>query len=226
MSHQLAGFTSIGRIDVTSIYSIVIVKHTLIYMLVIRLRSPPCGEMRQGRVCLRRAQTSEDLCRHDLLQIQELPNIVLGPPDGGGPTAGSLDVLTLGHGGEIVLEFTEYVLSDGPGYDLMVFENAFSGWIETAVVSASTNGTDWEAWPCDSTNPAQGFPGCAGVEPVLSNQENCIDATDPTLAGGDKFDLAEIGLDQVRFIKLVDTGSNLTGGFDLDAIAIIHGTLP
>ena len=35
----------------------------------------------------------------------QLPGIVLGPPDGRGPDAGGLDVLSLGQGGTIVLGF-------------------------------------------------------------------------------------------------------------------------
>ncbi|MEE2750111.1 MAG: cell surface protein [Myxococcota bacterium] len=153
------------------------------------------------------------------------PDIVLGPPNGGGAGTGSLDVLSLGLGGEIVLKFTDYLLRDGPGVDLLVFENAFPSWPELGIVSASLNGTDWVSWPCEATNSEQGFPGCAGVQAVLSHPENCIDATDPGLAGGDGFDLSELGLEYARFIKIVDAGVNPSGGFDLDAVSIVHGTL-
>ncbi len=153
------------------------------------------------------------------------PDIVLGPPNGGGLGTGSMDVLSLGQGGEIVLKFTDYLLTDGPGVDLLVFENAFPGWPELGMVSASTNGTDWVSWPCEASNSEQGFPGCAGVQAVLSHPENCIDATDPSLAGGDGFDLSDLGLEYARFIKIEDAGINPSGGFDLDAVSIVHGTL-
>src|SRR5215207_1336025 len=55
----------------------------------------------------------------------KLPDIVLGPPRGKGNSAGSLDVLSLGVHGEIVLGFGAQVIVDGPGADLIVFENPF-----------------------------------------------------------------------------------------------------
>ena len=47
----------------------------------------------------------------------DLPGVVLGPPRGGGPFSGSFDTFSLGLGGEIVLEFTDNVIVDGPGAD-------------------------------------------------------------------------------------------------------------
>ena len=54
-----------------------------------------------------------------------MPDIVLGPPVGGGALAGSLDVVSLGFSGEIVLCFEPNAIVDGPGADFIVFENAF-----------------------------------------------------------------------------------------------------
>src|SRR5262245_32235493 len=51
------------------------------------------------------------------------PGIVLGPPGTATPTTGSLTVLSLGHAGSIVLEFSDNVVVDGPGPDFIVFEN-------------------------------------------------------------------------------------------------------
>src|SRR5262245_64749252 len=50
---------------------------------------------------------------------------VLGPPRGAGALQGSTDTLSLGLGGQIVVEFVDNVLVDRPGPDLTVFENAF-----------------------------------------------------------------------------------------------------
>jgi hypothetical protein len=149
------------------------------------------------------------------------PGVVFGPPLGAGEGAGSLDVLSLGLGGELVLGF-EGDLVDGPGPDLIVFENAFVGWQEPGVVSASVDGETWIDWPCDAEDSEGGFPGCAGVAPSLSHPDNCIDATDPLLAGGDAFDLSAIGLESAAYIRVRDAGS-LSGGFDLDSIAIVNG---
>ena len=56
---------------------------------------------------------------------EEFPEIVFGPPDGRGNSSGSLDVLSLGAGGEIVLGFGDRAIVDGPGPDFIVFENSF-----------------------------------------------------------------------------------------------------
>jgi len=155
-----------------------------------------------------------------------LPDVVLGAPCGSGD-AGSLDVVSLGREGVILLEFDDIVLVDGEGPDLLVFENAFTGWPETGRVSVSEDGETWHEWPCDATDAAGGYPGCAGVGLVWSHPDNDIDPTNPDEAGGDAFDLADLGLSRARFVRITDSGANSydgnTGGFDLDAIAVVHG---
>ena len=59
--------------------------------------------------------------------------------------------------------------------------------------------------------------------PSLSHPNNCIDARDPELAGGDAFDLADIGLSEAKYIRVTDSGTSGPGGFDLDAISIVNG---
>lgn len=155
---------------------------------------------------------------------EDLPDIVLGAPIGGGEM-GSLDVLTLGEGGSIVLAFDDYGLVDGPGPDMLVFENPFIGWTEAGRVSVSEDGETWETWPCEPLE--EDMPGCAGVQRVWSTPDNGIDPTDPDTAGGDAFDLADLGIAAARFVRIEDTGTNSyagdTGGFDLDAVAIVNG---
>jgi len=90
-----------------------------------------------------------------------MPDVLFGPPMGGG-TAGSLDVVSLGDQGEAVLEFTDLGLVDGPGADLLVFENAFAGWPETRFVPVSDNGEDWAEWPVEPTATDDGLPAFAG----------------------------------------------------------------
>ncbi len=155
-----------------------------------------------------------------------LPDVVQGPPVGAGDRAGSTDVVSLGHRGGIVLAFEDLVAVDGGGPDLIVFENAFEDWIETGRVAASEDGVTWAWWPCDPEDAAGGYPGCAGVHPVFAAPGNGIDPTDPAEAGGDAFDLADIGLTRARFLHVRDTGCNAytpdVGGFDLDAVALVH----
>lgn len=151
---------------------------------------------------------------------------VLGAPRGGGDQ-GSLDVLSLGDGGVIILEFTDLALTDGPGPDLLVFENPFVGWPETGFVAVSDDGETWAEWPCDPVDEKAGFPGCAGVNNVWTNPVNDIDPTDPTEAGGEAYDLADLGVSEARFVRITDSGENsyegVAGGFDLDAVAVVNG---
>lgn len=148
----------------------------------------------------------------------QYPDIVKGPPMGMGENAGSLDVLSLGEGGEIIVSFAGLDIVNGDGADLIIFENPFIGWTEIAIVSASMDGESWTEWPCDLDSQE----GCAGVHPVLSHPDNCIDARDVDLAGGDAFDLADIGMEQARFIRIQDAAVSGPGGFDLDAAVIVH----
>lgn len=154
-----------------------------------------------------------------------LPGVVLGPPHGTWAGTPSLDVLSLGNGGAIVLELIDVTAVDGPGPDLLVFENAMPGWPETARVGASVDGAAFTDWPCAADDAANGFPGCAGVHPVFGGP-GAADPTDPATAGGEAYDLADIGLSSARFVRIVDTGANsyvgTTGGFDLDAIAVVN----
>jgi len=157
----------------------------------------------------------------------QLPDIVLGSPEGAGDAAGSTHVLSLGCGGSITLAFDDIILTDGAGPDLLIFENPFIGFAELGQVAVSDDLKTWTSWPCDTADEAGGYPGCAGVAPVLAASTNDIDPTDPEAAGGDAFDLAELGVTQARYVRITDAGTSdclgITGGFDLDAVAVIAG---
>ncbi|GBD26358.1 hypothetical protein HRbin30_01690 [bacterium HR30] len=169
-----------------------------------------------------------------------LPEVVLGPPRGRGLLEGSLDVVSLGHGGEIVLRFDPPVACNGPGPDILVFENPFHAggvngpvFAELAFVAVSQDGVHFAEFPWD----AQSWRGLAGKTPVLSNPENGIDPLDPAQAGGDAFDLDEVGLPWIRFVRITDAGDRVAdpgnrlpgggmAGFDLDAVAAVHPCAP
>ena len=188
-----------------------------------------------------------------------LPDVVLGPPRGGGLFAGSNDVVSLGRGGSITLAFTEAAIVDGPGPDLIVFENAFltaagtltgTPFAEPATVAVSANGVDFVAFPCDMADADGFFPGCAGIFPVFANADD-PSAPDPAMptgvgigalvgvpistpppagAGGDAFDLAQIGMASARFVRIVSGPGALPAfegkaGFDLDAIIALNWQL-
>ena len=105
---------------------------------------------------------------------------------------------------------------DGPGADFIVFENPFEAgqttFSEPAEVSVSDDLQTWHTFPCEvdgtGTWPAT---GCAGVHPVLADSMNGIDATNPQTAGGDAFDLADVGLSHAWFVRLVDVTEDYYG---------------
>jgi len=161
---------------------------------------------------------------------ERLPDIVLGPPRGEGNTAGSLDVLSLGVGGEIVVGFGDRALVDGPGPDLLVFENPFypegdatQVYAEPGEVAVSEDGQTFFAFPCDVDDA---FSGCAGKTPTELYDALEVDPIDPELTGGDAFDLEDLGLTQARFVRVrdrsTDDGAGIAAGFDLDAVGLVH----
>ncbi len=171
----------------------------------------------------------------------KLPGVVQGGPQGGGTAGSSTDVLSLGVKGEIVVGFGAYDVVDGPGPDLIVFENpflvsAYSPYAEPGAVAVSSGGTaakDFVAFACDPaqkgdpTKKIWPYPGCAGVQPVLANvKTNKLSPADPKTAGGDLFDLSAIGVKQARYVRVTDSGVSLMGsdtrGFDLDAVVLIN----
>ncbi len=157
------------------------------------------------------------------------PEIIYGPPEGGGDTAGSTDVLSLGRGGEIVVGFGGNAIVDGDGPDFIVFENAFYQggdpnlvFAEPGEVSVSADGETWFVFPCNTAKP---YEGCAGKSPVFAREDLGISPFDVMSAGGDAFDLADLGLAEARFVRIKDVsnfGGSPTAGFDLDAIAIVN----
>lgn len=170
----------------------------------------------------------------------QLPGIVLGPPKGGGPLQGSLDVLSLGNDGVIVLGFDPPLICDGPGPDLTVFENPFhSGtpdgpiFAEYGIVAVSQDGVTFVTFPYDPATHV----GLAGQNPVLSNPDNGISPLDPSVSGGDQFDLADVGLTWAKYVRITDPGAAIDdpgnhiapgtqAGFDLDALAALHACDP
>lgn len=174
--------------------------------------------------------------------MEGLPEVVTGPPRGGGLVAGSLDVFSLGAGGELILTFADNVVFDEPGPDLAVFENPFAVvnastlavdriFAEPASIAVSQDGEVWHEFPCSPEKAAK-YSGCAGLVPVFANADDPsaphateavpllpagwigapLASLDPEGAGGDVFDLAELDLLWVRHIRIRDSDIGLTGG--------------
>lgn len=164
------------------------------------------------------------------------PTPILGPPKGGGACNGSNDVVSLGNGGFVVVEFAGNAIVDGPGPDFIVFENPFgigttcdtsNVFAELGTVSVSEDGVTWTEFPCTATSPPYGQ--CSGYRPVLANADtNDIDPTDPAVAGGDAYDLADIGVTSARYVRVQDRAdlTGMAGVYDLDAVSIVHPACP
>lgn len=161
-----------------------------------------------------------------------MPDIVLGAPKGAGERQGSLDVLSLGIGGSIVVEMQREIV-DGRGADFVVFENPFRylgsnlPFAEPGFVALSEDGEHFVEFPCAAAQ-APDYPGCAGIKPVYANAERAEpDPRMPEQGGGDAFDLSSLGLTRARFLRIRDAalssdGGGGTAGFDLDAVVAIH----
>ncbi|NOY57882.1 MAG: T9SS type A sorting domain-containing protein, partial [Calditrichaeota bacterium] len=159
------------------------------------------------------------------------PENVLGPPDPNSAineyfgSGSEEEVLSLGGGGEITLKFSDNVIVDGPGVDFLVFENVIiNAWtnqpfMEAGIVSVSQDGENFVQFPYDTTSHS----GLAGITPVKSTQH----PTNPDSSGADGFDLADLGLQWVRYVRITDMGDiwqegPYNGDFDLDAVVAVN----
>lgn len=160
----------------------------------------------------------------------------------------SVDVVSLGDKGEIVLGF-DFPIQNGPGPDFAVFENSFShDYLEFAHVEVSSDGINFVRFPSHSLIQTTTQTG-----PF----ENSITEEVDNLAGkyiqgyGTPFDLEDVidstqlNLDSILFVKIIDVVGSInptygtedaqgnlindpyptafeSGGFDLDGIAVIN----
>jgi len=169
-----------------------------------------------------------------------MPDVVLGPASGSGTGSQSLDVVSLGSGGSITIAFApDGCAVDGDGDDLAVLENVFyvtgdedNRFVEAGRVAVSQDGALFFEFTTDvDETRALGDPlryaGFAGVEPVYAGDL-------PDEVGGDRFDLADLGLDWIRYVRITDVDGDPEdpgdimsvgygmNGFDLDAVGAIH----
>jgi len=178
-----------------------------------------------------------------------LPENVVGPSSGV-----SSDTLSLGDGGSITL-YLESGISNGPADDFAVFENAFFEvfelFAELAFVEVGSNGVDFARFEVDALNPIPvdsyatldptDYAGLAGRHPApLGTGFDLGDlAFDPLVQTG-AVDLMDIRY--VRVIDVIGDGSTAdavgraiydpyptpfsVGGFDLQAVGVLHGPEP
>jgi len=164
------------------------------------------------------------------------PNKAYGPA-----TANTFDIVCLGNGGEIIMSFPRPV-RDGIGPDFAVFENSINNtFLELAFVEVSSDGIHFFRFP-NRSEGAYLIGAFGAVDPTTLNGL----AGKHKIAFGTGFDLAVIpgspllDTNQIRFVKIIDiigdgntrdsTGAPIydpfpttgSGGFDLEAIGVIH----
>lgn len=160
------------------------------------------------------------------------PNNIFGLPDTNAtanvPSSSPWQICSIGLDGEIAVGFSGYLLYNKPGPDFTIFENAFINpvngkvFAEPAIVSVSIDGIKFIDFPCDTIT----LEGCAGKTPTIGKNN----PFDPSLSGGDSFDLDMLGLEYIRYIRIKDISRVIRNnknhpfydptisGFDLDAV--------
>ncbi|MCI0634442.1 MAG: hypothetical protein L0206_11090, partial [Actinobacteria bacterium] len=157
------------------------------------------------------------------------------------------NVIVDGPGVDLTVFENAFMVENGA---TLVLERPFA---DPGVISVSQDGVVWHEFPCTLELDLEEdvvYPGCAGVYPVLSNANDpgtphasvategtildlvgvpSVPLPDPGGAGGDSFDLADVGLGWARYVRIVDpdflTGDPFgptTAGFDLDAASAVN----
>jgi hypothetical protein len=170
------------------------------------------------------------------------PNDALGKANGN-----SMNVVSLGDSGVAILTFDRPIMN-GPGFDFAVFENSFSDdYLEFAHVEVSSDGEHFVRFP--SHSEVQTLVQIHGMG--LTDTRRIHNLAGKYRAGyGTPFDLDDlldstaIDLNHITHVKLVDVIGSIgvggtndsygnrinepfstpyeTGGFDLDAVGVIH----
>lgn len=169
------------------------------------------------------------------------PQCVLGPPDSTAracvPAFSPTELLSLGRGGSITLYFRRPIV-DLSGADFTVFENPFyltcdthRVFAETGIVSVSKDGINFVEFPFEvidslSIQSPRRYRGLAGVTPTNGAVSPLLPGSpNQGRSGGDSFDLADVSVDTVFFVRITDAADRVNDGgdaFDLDAVAAIH----
>ncbi len=171
----------------------------------------------------------------------QTPDLALGPA-----TDNTNDVVSLGEGGTITLGF-DATLSDGPGYDLVVFENGFAdNYLELAFVEVSSDDSHFVRFDTASLVDAP-----AGAYGTLDTQQLEGFAGKYRVGFGTPFDLTwlktrpevlagTVDLSHITSVRIVDiigdgrTRDSLghvvydpyptsgSAGFDLEAVGLLN----
>jgi hypothetical protein len=159
-------------------------------------------------------------------------------------------VVSLGDGGQAIATFSD-VISNGPGPDFAVFENGFANhYMELAFVEVSSDGTNYTRFESISETPTDiqignfSFSDCRYLHNLAGKYRVFF---------GTPFDLEELSgiaglnINQITHVRIIDVVGSISsdlgsydsqgniindpyptpfesGGFDLDAIGVIHST--
>lgn len=133
------------------------------------------------------------------------------------------EIVSLGRNGSVSVGFESPIIN-GIGADFTVFENAFeiTGGLgifdEWLIVSVSNDGENWFTFPYDSLTGE----GMAGRTPTNGGNVNYLDATQ---SGGDSFDIGELGLSEIKYVRVQDATrfqSSDKLSAELDAVIALH----
>lgn len=173
----------------------------------------------------------------------------VGVDSNGTKKAGINPVVSLGDGGSAILTFTSPI-TNGAGFDFAVFENSFSDvFLELAFVEVSSDGINYFRFPSTSNTQTLTQIGPfdnTGDATKINNLAGKYRAN-----YGTPFDLQELqsivglNINNITHVKIIDVVGNInapfatydknsnpindpyptafgSGGFDLDAVAVIH----
>lgn len=180
--------------------------------------------------------------------VDSLGDAWVGNEEEGIGKAGSNGVVCLGDGGKATATF-DTPISNGPGYDFAVFENSFDGqFLELAFVEVSSDGVHFVRFPCFSDSDT--LPGTGSFGYTQPEKIHNLAGKYPVFYGT-PFDLQELwgtpglDIDRITHVRVVDVIGTMvsdwaskdvrgrkiadpwptpfpSGGFDLDAIGVIH----
>lgn len=171
-------------------------------------------------------------------QLEYFPKNIFGVPSPKAnknvPESSPEEVCSIGFGGEIIVGIKDNLIINREGYDFKIFENVFINpinkkyFVEPALVSVSQDGINFIEFLYNYNT----LEGCAGTLPTeRDSSEFNLD-----FVGGNSFDLSEIGLDYIKYIKIKDITELIKNnpnhfyydpiltGFDLDAVVAKYVT--